>query len=96
MKEYLIKLICFITGADWRLFFPERWDLSDMFFWKEYGSSEDFIRFYKSRECHIRFPNGLFITFHKDTFKVISVIGYTRGGVASVAINKYKLKKYFT
>ena len=45
-QEMFIKSICFFTGADWRKFFPERWDLSKVKVWKEYGGNEGFVEYY--------------------------------------------------
>ena len=47
MKQIFIKSICFFTGADWRKFFPERWDLSKVIVGKQYGGNEGFVKYYK-------------------------------------------------
>ena len=87
MKEFVIKTICFITGADWKIFFLERWDLSEVFVWKEYGGNGGLVLFLKDYRSVI-FSNGIDVRFYDSTFKVKSIVGYTRSGVCSIAVNK--------
>jgi hypothetical protein len=95
MKECLIKFICFLTGADWRKSFPEKWDLSKVRVWKQYGGNEGFVDYYKSNNRFNRFVNGVDIQFYGDTFVVKRIVGWTRGGYASIAMNKEALIKAF-
>lgn len=95
MKENLIKSICFFTGADWRKFFPERWDLSKVIVWKQYGGNEGFIDYYKGNERFSRFINGIDVFFYEDTFIVKRIVGWTNSGYASIAMNKDALKSAF-
>ena len=95
MKEYLIRFICFLTGADWRRFFPERWDLSKVEVRKEYGSNEGFVDYYKSNDRFSRFVNGVYIRFYDNTFVVKRIFGVTSSGYVSIAMNKEALIKAF-
>lgn len=95
MKERLIKFICFFTGADWRLFFPERWDLSKVKVFKQYGGNEGFGDYYKSYDRFRRFVNGVDVRFYDDTFIVKNIVGRTSSGCANIAINKDTLLKAF-
>ena len=88
MKEYLIRFICFLTGADWRRFFPEKWDLSKVKVWKEYGGNEGFVDYYNSYDRFRRFVNGVYIHFYEDSFVVKRIFGVTSSGYASIAMNK--------
>ena len=93
MKECLIKFTCFFTGADYRKFFPERWDLSKVEVRKEYGGNEGFVDYYKSNARLSRFVNGVYIHFYEDTFVVKRIFGVTSSGYASIAMNKEALIK---
>jgi len=95
MKELIVKSICFLTGADWRKSFPERWDLSKVRVWDEYGGNDGFVDYYKSSNRFNRFVNGVDVQFYNDTFVVKVIVGWTRSGYASIAMNKEALIKPF-
>jgi|GEM_PF-3734959 hypothetical protein len=88
MKLFLIKLLCFFSGCDWRLYYPDKWDLSRVRVWKEYGGNEGFISYYNSQDRIRKFSNGLFIEFYDDTFIVKRITGCTNSAFCSVAVNK--------
>ena len=94
MKERTIKFICFFTGADWRKSFPERWDLSKVKVWNQYGGNEGFVKYYKHKG-YMRFVNGIEVVFYDDTFVVKKIVGWTRSGFCSIAMNKEALVKVF-
>lgn len=94
MKEIFIKFICFFTGADWRKSFPERWDLSKVKVWNEYGGNEGFVEYYKHKG-YMRFVNGIDVVFYDDTFVVKKIVGWTRSGFCNIAMNKEAMRKAF-
>jgi hypothetical protein len=87
MKEKLIKFICFFTGAEWRKFFPERWDLSKVVVLKEYGGNEGFVDFYKNIDNR---HNFLYIDFefYVDSFVVKGVRFTTRNSYGTMTYSK--------
>ena len=93
MKQIFIKSICFFTGADWRKFFPERWDLSKVIVGKQYGGNEGFVEYYTDARNYRRFVHGIDVIFYGDSFVVKSIVGWTRGGLCSIAINKEEMIK---
>ena len=95
VKEMFIKSICFFTGADWRKFFPERWDLSKVKVWKEYGGNEGFVEYYTDARNYRRFVNGIDVIFYDSSFVVKNIVGWTSSGVCSIAINKEKFRRAF-
>jgi hypothetical protein len=90
-KLFFAKLWEFIFGYDHRRWFPEKWDLSEVFIWKEYGKNEGFVRYYKSSDRYLKFVNGVDIKFYENTFKVKYIVGYTRTGICSIGVNKNRL-----
>jgi hypothetical protein len=95
MKELVIKSICLLTGADWRKSFPERWDLSKVRVWNEYGGNDGFVKYYTSKHFYKRFVNGIVVSFYDDSFVVKKIVGLTNGGFCSIALNKEALLKPF-
>lgn len=92
MKIFIAKVWEFIFGYDHRRWFPEKWDLSEVHVWKEYGGNEEFINFYKTRSGQT-FINGMDVNFYNNSFKIINIIGYSRSGICCVAINKKRLAR---
>lgn len=95
MKEFLIKLICFFTGADWRKFFPERFDLSEVVVDREYGGNHEFVKWYSDINRTGKFVNGIFIDFYGDSFVVKRIHGLTASSFCLIASNKKALVKAF-
>jgi hypothetical protein len=95
MKKHLIKFICFFTGADHRKFFPEKWDLSKVKVWKQYGGNDGFVIYYNSHDRFRRFVNGIDVEFYEDTFVVKRIVGWTHSGFCSIAMNKKALVDVF-
>lgn len=95
VKEIFIKSICFFTGADWRKSFPERWDLSKVRVWKEYGGNEGFVKYYADTRNYRKFVNGIEVIFYDDSFVVKKIVGWTSSGFCSIAINKEAMIKDF-
>lgn len=95
MKELIVKSICFLTGADWRKSFPERWDLSKVRVWDEYGGNDGFVEYYTSERFYRRFVNGVVVSFYDDSFMVKKIVGLTNSGFCSIALNKEALIKPF-
>lgn len=95
MKLFLAKVWEFIFGYDHRRWFPEKWDLSEVLVWKEYGGNEGFIDYYKN-EGHHKFIKGIDIDFYPNSFKVRSISGFTHSAICSIAINKKLLREQFT
>jgi hypothetical protein len=95
LKLLLAKIWQSIFGYDHRLWFPKRWDLSKIIVWKEYGGNEGFVDYYKSYNRSSRFVNGIDIQFYDDSFVVKTIVGFTRSGCASIAMNKEALLKAF-
>lgn len=94
MKLSLAKVWEFIFGYDHRRWFPEKWDLSEVLVWKEYGGNEGFVNYYKN-EGHRKFVRGIDIYFYPNSFKVRSITGYTYSAICSIAINKKLIKEQF-
>lgn len=95
LKLLLTKIWQSIFGYDHRLWFSERWDLSKIIVWKEYGGNEGFVDYYKSYDRSRRFVNGIDIQFYDDTFVVKKIVGFTRSGYVSIAMNKEAFLKAF-
>jgi hypothetical protein len=95
MKEFLIKLICFFTGADWRKFFPERFDLSEVVIDNEYGGNHGFVKWYCDINRTRKFVNGICIDFYGDSFVVKRIHGLTASSFCLIAFNKKALVKAF-
>lgn len=95
MKEILIKFICFFTGADWRKFFPERFDLSEVVVDKEYGGNQGFVKWYSDINRTRKFVNGIYIDFYGDSFIVKKIHGLTASSFCIIAFNKEALRKAF-
>jgi hypothetical protein len=91
MKYFLVKLLCFITGADWRTFYPEKWDLSKVHVFKEYGGNSGFVNFYNDHRNYRLFSNGIYIDFYDDSLVVRYIVGYTHSSVRSMAVNRRAL-----
>lgn len=95
MKELVIKSICLLTRADWRKSFPERWDLSKVRVWNEYGGNDGFVKYYRDSRSHRRFVNGIYVSFYNDSLVVKKIVGLTNSGFCSIAINKDALTRVF-
>lgn len=95
MREILIKSICFFTGADWRKFFPERWDLSKVMVFKQYGGNEGFVKYYTNSHNYTKFVNGIDVVFYDDSFVVKKIVGWTRSGFCNIAMNKEAIRRAF-
>jgi hypothetical protein len=91
MKLVIAKVWQAIFGYDHRRWFPEKWDLSEVYVWKEYGGNANFIKYYKNPATSVRFCNGIDIRFYGNSFKVKAIVGYTYSGICSIAVNKTNL-----